>query len=267
MHEFSEICQARPRVCAWMDPSTGRLPGVNPLTDDDWLFRDGVFAEQMAYRDWLVEHRRDVVFKALDEVGPAAVELLSVVTGVLVQREGYEVGEKNVVRPDGVRIALDDDHPLLIAGRLTQHDLCVMEKLGDEHVLMGASLFFPSSWSLEEKVGRPLITIHIPIEEYTEDIATRVQRMFDMIRVDRPLWRANTLIYENPDLHQPRPSGTRDVPAPDQRLWLRSEFQGLKRLPDTDAVVFSIHNSVVPFETLSDKEQSSLKASRHWRAQ
>ncbi len=267
MHAFSEICQTRPRICAWMDPRTERLPGINPLANEDWLFRDDVFAEQMAYRDWLVEHQRDAVFKVLDDVRPAAEELLGVITDVLAGRDGYELGKKYVERPDGVRVALEDDHPLLIAGRLTQHDLCVMEKCGNEHVLTGASLFFPSSWSLDEKVGHPLITIHVPIEVYTDDIAARVQRMFDMIRVDRPLWRANTLIYTNPDLHQPRRSGTREAPTSDQKLWLRSEFQGLKRLPETNAIIFSIHNSVVPFEKLTEEEQSSLTASRHWRQQ
>ena len=123
-----------------------------------------------------------------------------------------------------------------------------MEKRrGAEHVLTAAVLCFPASWRLVEKAGRPLTDIHVPIAEYDDDVARRVQRLFDGIQVDRPLWRFNQLWYQDPELYQPRSrseprrvgSGLKTGP------YYRTERQTLLRLPRSRAVVFSIHTLVL----------------------
>ena len=106
-------------------------------------------------------------------------------------------------------VPLDPDQPLLTLGRLFQEDFCILEQTGPEHALTAAILCFPASWTLSQKLGRPMTEIHIPVESYTPDIARRVQRLFDAIRPDQPLWRANSLIYDDPTLHQPRLEGER----------------------------------------------------------
>jgi len=87
-----------------------------------------------------------------------------------------------------------DGEPLIVAGRLVQEDLVVLERPegGDEHVLTGAILCFPSNWTLAEKFGKGLARIHLPIESYDASIARRVQRMFDLIRPEAPVMRANS---------------------------------------------------------------------------
>ena len=140
----------------------------------------------------------------------------------------------------GVIVSLDRDAPLLTLGRLVQEDICLLEKRGEEHVLTGAVLCFPANWRLAEKINRPLLGIHAPVPEYDENIARRVQRLFDGVRVGRPLWRFNKLSYSDADLHQPYKKTDGDVTP-----FIRSERQCILRLPRTDAVVFSIHTFVV----------------------
>ena len=137
----------------------------------------------------------------------------------------------------------------------------MLQKQGDEHVLTGAVLCFPASWSLQEKIGRPLIGIHRPVETYDADIARRVQRMFDALRPDQPLWRMNALVYANPELHQPR---REEDPRSDRRggQFLRAERQTLLRLPLTGAVLFAIHTYVVPLSALTEPERQGLDAAR-----
>ena len=258
LKNYKEICQKKIKIAAWMEPKFSRLPGLNPLEIDNWLFSDEVFSEQMAYRDYLISNKRDIVFQYLSGSETACEELLVDIVRHL-QIKGYVKTRSGLKRPDGVVVNLIDDHPLLIAGKLTQHDLCVMEAQDDEHVLTAACLCFPSSWSLSEKIGRPLIKIHEPVPNYTADLARRVQRLFDIIRVGHPMFRVNTLIYSDPNLHQPRTMSARRSISKNNKLWVRSEFQSLIRLQTTKAVIFGIHNTIVPLETLSKTQKKQLE--------
>lgn len=218
-----------------------RLPGIQPLALEDWLIRDESFAEQMAYRDRLLAARRDAVLAMDEGARGAAGELLDLVLGLAYPGAGAQV-----TRPDGVAVRVDRDDPLGTLGRLVQEDLCILQKRGDEHVLTAAVLCFPASWTLSEKVMRPLTRIHLPVPDYDGNIAARVQRLFDGVQPGRPLWRFNALWYDDPELHQPRREADK---RPHRRAaavkYLRSERQAVLRLPESRAVVFSIHTFVM----------------------
>ena len=226
------------------DVTPRNLPGVNPLDLPDWLLVDDAFAGQMALRDNLIATRPADVLRIAEGAGPAVQELLHMVLDQLSSE--YRVAPDQVIRPDGANVPIDRAKPLHTLGRLVQEDLCVLQKQGEEHVLTAAALCFPASWHLDEKFGRPLTAIHEPVASYTLDIARRVQRLFDGVRPGRPIWRFNRLWYVDPDLHQPRSIHARR-PKPDgsQPAFFRCERQCILRLPDTEAVVFSIHTFVV----------------------
>lgn len=215
------------------------LPGVSPCAPQDWLRVDEAYAAQMAYRAKLIAERPDAVLWCDPKAQAAAREVLSEAL-LLLPGLGFEGGESHVNTPDGRSVALDWSAPLRTLGHLVQEDICILQKRGDEHVLTGAVLCFPANWRLAEKVGRPLVGIHDTVDEYDENIARRVQRLFDGVRVGRPLWRFNRLAYAEPDLHQPRRIAD-DRP----RDFQRSERQCILRLPKSDAVIFTIHTWVV----------------------
>ena len=229
------------------DVTPRKLPGINPLDPADWLMVDDAFDGQMARRDALIHAHPDDVLRMVDEARPAVIELLHTVLRHLAGLEGigYRVDPHRVVRPDGVSVPVDWDRPLHTLGRLVQEDLCILEKHADEHVLTAAALCFPASWHLDEKFGRPLTAIHDPVDSYDSDIARRVQRLFDGVQPDRPMWRFNRLWYVDPELHQPRSIHARR-PKPDgsRPAFFRCERQCILRLPETSAVVFSIHTFV-----------------------
>ena len=244
----------------WADPQLSRLPGIRPLDPADWLVVDEAYGAQMAERDRLLAELPGKVH-ALDEgARPAARELLDTVLAHLAARGDFEVGQGAVTRPDGVRVPLDRDAPLMTAARLVQEDLCLMEKRGEaqEHVLTGAALCFPASWTLAEKFMRPLIRIHRPVAPYDEGVARRVQRLFDGLAPGRALWRANAHLYEDPALFQPRAEAAPRREAEGLAPYLRSERQCLLRLPRTGAVVFSIHTYMLRREDLSPEQQQAL---------
>jgi hypothetical protein len=242
----------------WMTPAQRRLPGVQPLAMSDWLEVDEAFAGQMALRDRLLDENRDLVLARTEGSGVAEAEVLETVQEHLPN--GYHRGSDTVTRPDGVTVDLNADTPLATAARLVQEDLCILQRPegAAEHVLTAAALCFPASWTLSEKIGRPLGAIHGPVDSYTDDMATRVQRMFDALRPGRPIWRQNALLYAAPDLHQPRSEAAPRDDSHRETSYLRSERQCLLRLPRTGAVLFSIHTYVLPVAALTPDQLAGL---------
>ena len=141
---------------------------------------------------------------------------------------------------------------------MMQEDFCILQPGSDgHHVLTGALLCFPASWTLSEKIGRGLPGIHQPVASYDPQVTRRVQRLFDAIRPD-------ALAYAQPDLFHPRPEADQRPPfSPEPggpQGYLRAERQVLMRLPVTRAVVFAIRTYVAPRESLSETEETAFRA-------
>lgn len=258
------ICQTQLPHLAWMDPRTRRLPGIQRVEGDDWLRLDEAYAGQMALRDRLIADRPDKVHALLPQGRAAAQELYRTVLAWLRSVPGFTHEGQTLRRPDGVTVPLDPDQPLLTLGRLVQEDLCLLQDGGhsdggEGYVLTGAALCFPASWTLAQKIGRPMTAIHDPVLAYDADLARRVDRMFVALRPEQPLWRMNFLTYDDFTLHQPRREGE-SRPQPKGHGYVRSERQCLLRLPQSRAVVFSIHTYVVDASTVPGPALAELRA-------
>lgn len=224
-----------------------RLPGVRPLAGQGWLTVDDAYSAQIAYRRQLIARRRDEV---LHEGGADAKEAVAEVFDEALKQlpdQGFSIGQSQILCPDGSTVDRGADSPLAVLGRVVQEDICILQKRADEHVLVAAVLCFPASWTLAEKLGRPLSAIHGPVKSYDRGVAARVQRLFDGVQVGQPLWRNNMLWYDDPNLFQPRSEAApkRAAPDPQHAAYRRAERQCILRLPITGAVVFSIHSYVV----------------------
>lgn len=225
------------------DTTPRKLPGIQPLKDGEWLSVDEAYAGQMQRRLDLLTSQRADVLQLSDAALPVAQELLDHVLSELpagIARQGDLVH-----CPDGRVVQIDRQDPLGTLGQICQEDFCILAKQGAEHVLTGAVLCFPASWTLAQKFLKPLLAIHIPVKDYDDNLARRVQRLFDGIQVGRGLWRFNALMYDDPELYQPR---TEDDPRPlggPEARYFRSERQSMIRLPQSRAVIFAIHTYVV----------------------
>ncbi|MEH6645355.1 heme-dependent oxidative N-demethylase subunit alpha family protein [Sulfitobacter sp.] len=179
------------------------LLGMAPVDPHDWLRVDEAYGTQMQRRLTLLAGSREAVLWMDPTALDVACEVLAEALTVLPEL-GFTVKMQEVICHDGRVVAIDNEEPLLTLGRLVREDICLLRKHGSEQVLVGAVLCFPASWRLAEKAGRPLVGIHEPLEEYDDELARRVQRLFDGVRAGRPLWRFNRLWYDDPELHQPR---------------------------------------------------------------
>ncbi len=219
-----------------------RLPAMQPV-QGPWLFCDAAYTEQMAERRRLLRHRESDVYQQTQSGRAAARGFLAMALDALPPEFSLTGG--HVTCPDGYTVSLDWDDPLWSVGHMLQQDVCILEQHEGVHVLSGAVLCFPASWTLAQKIGKPLIDIHQPVEDYDSEIAKRVQRLFDGVKEGRPLWRANAMRYEDPALFQPRLENDPRPIGSATASFVRSERQTVLRLPQPNAVAFMIHTTVV----------------------
>ncbi|MBM2576846.1 DUF3445 domain-containing protein [Jannaschia sp. Os4] len=237
------ILQTRLPVAPWADPALARMPGMRPV-EGLWIVVDDAYAAQVAEKRRLLAERPEAVLAALPGSEAAQAEVLEAALDALP--EGFAVEGGAVATPDGRHVPLGDPLPTL--GALLQEDLLLLERRGAEHVLVAGLLCFPASWTLAEKIGRPLTRIHRPVASYDADLAGRVQRLFDRARPGRPMWRMNALGYHDPALFQPRTEAAPKVERPAR--FLRCERQTVLALPSGSAL-FAVHTTVVRPEALT----------------
>jgi len=224
--------------------------GLSLLPDDStWLQIDGDWAGDLRQKRRLLSERRAQVLALAPGSEPAQAEVLEVVLAALlahhpgrVLREGSglaipELGERLEALP--ARAALE------LAASLVQEDLCVLER--DPHAwrLTAACVCFPTRWDLPSKLGLPLTAIHDPVPGYRDLLAGPADRFFDALRPGRIAERANWSLVDSAELFQPLHGNhehARNVSRENaaETVWLRVERQTLRRLPVTDAIVFTI---------------------------
>lgn len=128
-------------------------------------------------------------------------------------------------------------------------DLCVLLPDEDGVVkLRAAVLCSPNRWRLAEKMNGTMASIHQPVARYTSDLDSPVNAVLKRLSADRSLWRVNWGLSNHPALFQPdTPPTTPGMNMAD--MWVRIEWQTLRKLPDTGGVLFTIRTYV---ERLSD---------------
>ncbi|MGM0586642.1 MAG: heme-dependent oxidative N-demethylase family protein [Pseudomonadota bacterium] len=254
-------------VAPFAEPRKAVAPGVGALDPAEWLFPAEDFAGQMAERDRLILEHPGWAYDTRPEGEDAAAELLEAVVEEVTARHGAAREDGAVRRPDGVRVPLEGP-AIATAGRLAQEDFLLLDKPegAAEHVLVAGVLCFPARWVLAEKMGRALVRIHRPVPGYAEGLASRVQRLFDGVKVGRPLWRANWHFAAGPEIVTPMAEADKDPEGydraePDADLrWLRVERQTVLRLPRTQAVVFGVRTLMSPVEALTREQWRALDA-------
>lgn len=215
--------------------------GLRRLLLSDWLDVDEHRDAELAYKDQLLATDHESVFAALPDIEAESHELLDEIVANLATHHAMDV------QPD------PDLHPLEAAGRLVQEDLTLLRLTEAGTILIGGSVCFPSGWFLQEKLGKPLAAIHGPIPRYAEEISSKVDRYFERLTPERPGWRRNWFVYDDPNLFQPE-DPSNELPADGQRrFYVRSERETMRRLPQTGVIVFTIRTQQFELNSLAQR--------------
>lgn len=244
-----EWCSDAPHLGMDGRPHRHRM-GLRRLDLAEWLEPDANAPAQLALKSELLEERPDEV---LHDAGTEASRRAVLDLARLLAQDP---------RRPGPAPPTDDDHRtedvLRACALATQEDWCLMVR-EDDWRLRAACVCFPSRWVLAEKVGATVAEIHDPVPRYDEQLRGLVEAAMDRLTPERPVWRVNWNLWDDPRLFQPTEdpdAATWPLPVGDEvgeRVVLRVERQTLRRLPGGD-VAFGIRVHQRPLRTLVDQD-------------
>lgn len=154
---------------------------------------------------------------------------------------------------------LGTDGGLPEAALAAHEDMCLLQRFADEgyYRLIGAAVAWPSDWHPKDKLGLPLRALHAPIAGYEEQLASGVDRFMETLRAGPIYARCNWFIAATGErrwIADRRPQEAFAHVTPQnagETLFVRSERQTLRRLPETGAILFTIGIYVEPLGALS----------------
>ena len=208
--------------------------GLNRLSEEDWLQPDpDLAARARGFAEW-----------------PEGVKLTPEVAA-----PGQELA-----------VMLGVDGALPEAALAAHEDMCLITKADgdDQYRLIGAAVAWPSDWHPKEKIGLPLRALHAPIAGYEEQLATGVDRFMETLKPGAIYGRCNWFIAATGEKRWLAKGDPKDqfahVTAENagETLFVRSERQTLRRLPETGAILFTIGIYVEPFRGLDRSNRRNL---------
>ena len=153
------------------------------------------------------------------------------------------------------------------AAKARHEDMCLLTlRPGeDQYRLVGAAVAWPSDWSPADKIGLPLRALHAPIHGYEEQLASGVDHFMARLKPGAIYGRCNWFIAPT--------DNKRWVAGPlgetfahvtpgnaGKTLFVRSERQTLRRLPQTGAILFTIGIHISPLSQVSPDNRQRLAA-------
>jgi len=138
---------------------------------------------------------------------------------------------------------------LIALGGVLEPDLLLMvpDAKGVMRLQAGV-LCFPTSWALEEKLGRTMEFIHGPVPGLNDAMGGQITQFLGRLKPGAAYFRQNWGIAAtaelnmHPVLQRPRPGRPLDPAA----LWLRVEHQALLALPSGRGLIFGIRIELIP---------------------
>ena len=250
---------------------------LTTVPESAWFEIDDRYNDEMAERRDLLKERHDDVFAALPGSDAARAEALrEIVANLTIHATQWftRAGDSlhNALTGEVWDLSAPPCDPLELAGRLVQEDLCIIQNADDGPRFTAAILCFPSRWRLHEKLGKPLVAVHGPVPHYAERLATPVDRFMAKVKPGHIASRLNWSVLDDPSMYQP--SGkwrevTNSAVTSDNAgdtLYLRVERQTLRRLPQSDAILFGIRVHSYPLGRAITKPEHAARLAEAVRA-
>ncbi|KAE8151691.1 hypothetical protein BDV25DRAFT_171261 [Aspergillus avenaceus] len=246
------------RPFRWTYHQTMSLMKLDP---DYWVELDSTYYTRLDQRRKLRrQHGRDIM-----DLNPgaelAARELMEVVLQNVTIRYPHLfcLEEGNTVfvnRLLDTKVDLTTTPPLDVLFDNIPEDYAIMLRNENDglYYLRGGMICSSIGWNFGEKFNKPLAAIHEPVVDYKAKMAFSMDRFFAKMPTDAPIQRGSwnivddNLIYLAPGA---TPSPRTNVSI--EECNLRVDFQTLRRLPLSGAIVFDFKVAFTPLTELKEE--------------
>jgi hypothetical protein len=238
--------------------------GLKVLAERDWIEIDHHYKRDLTEKARLLQEHRSQVFQTLPGSEVAQAEAFQCLRAHLIAHHpdrfsAIDGGVRNLLTGNDV---IPDPHsPLLDVARLIQEDMTLLRPSPEGFRLVAGLVAFPTRWDLSVKMGKVLADIHGPVPGYAEKLARPMDRLFSGLTEDRMLWRTNYSLLDDPAMFQPgghfKTGAGVDLTAENigGELWFRVERQTVRRLPDSETVVFTVRIHQALLEDVANTRQ------------
>jgi len=174
--------------------------------------------------------------------------------------EFREMAEDEGVFPKDGRHGSEAD-VLLSLGQKLEPDFLLLVSRGDAIRLVAGVVCFPSSWALEEKMGRAIEEIHGVVPGLNGSIGNSIQTFLQKLKSGVSWNRTNWGLTPSAERNQ-HPS--RGLPRLDEKallheIFFRVEEQSLVALPRTRSILFGIRLRITSLEDLKREETARAR--------
>ncbi|KAL6453421.1 hypothetical protein SBY92_004989 [Candida maltosa Xu316] len=219
--------------------------------------------------DWLPEGY-DACFELMEMVTDHMVKRYPLLFTVLKNGEYKNDGDGKIIRNEITKEVLDmtlplKDHPLIYVSKLAKEDFYIVLKNPTDglHYLVAAAVPFPGgSFDISQKIGTHIDTIHADVPYYKTNLKKSMERWFGRMKPNEPVERASWYItwdaklkvsnvYQVPEF---KPNLEEDLKKFDPKNFnVRVERQTLRRLPKTQAIIFTNHPVFYSLDEMKDE--------------
>jgi hypothetical protein len=276
MPSLSSAGSAGPRYRPYRWAAADFQLGLRPIRPENWILIGEGHAEIMREKRERLDNHRPFYYRTLADSLPAQRELRARVTAHLVadhpqyfQKNGPVI--QSLATGEALDLQDEASEPLLQLSYLIEEDFMLLDSAGGRQRITAASNAYSSSGRLAASVGKDMAWAHEPVPQLTDKLGGKIERVLGSIHSATPCERFNwqitplaTLFFPHEDPHAANAAAMREIlsqlcrdPArAGELLWIRVERQTLMRLPDSNAVAFSLHTYSDPLSSVESDVES-----------
>ncbi|KAK7440231.1 hypothetical protein VKT23_017173 [Stygiomarasmius scandens] len=254
-----DIDKARPRPYRPFRWAYHQNMSLKKMEPDWWIELESTYRERVAQRKVLQEKYGKKIIDNLPGSELACRELMEMVIQFICIRypNQFKFDAETGILYNGIlktEANTKEMHPLEVLNANVPEDfLITMEdpKTGLYKMVAGVSCS-SLGWNVGSKIGKPLQEIHGPVPDYKEKMAFSMDRFFSKMPCDKPIQRGSwgleigqPLWLQDDDPH----FKLRETQSPDLKvndIYLRVDWQTLRRLPRSRAIVFNFKALFTP---------------------
>jgi hypothetical protein len=250
--------------------------GLRRIRPESWILIGPEHAEMMRQKRARLDDYQSFYYGSLPDSLPAQRELRERVTTHLLADHPHTFERSgSVIRSliTGQTLDLDDEstEPLLQLSYLIEEDFMLLDDFGGTARITAASNAYSTSGRLVASVGHDVAWAHEPVPRLTHQLGVRINQVLGSIHTASPCERFNwqltpmaTVFFPHDDPHAANAAAMHAVVAilrqdpsrSGELLWIRVERQTLSRLPESNAVAFSLHTYSDPLSCVQSDMES-----------